>query len=74
MALMAKELTLAGAWAGGTEYGVNFVLLIKIVCLVLCVTSFPFVIFLADLRGFLIHFVSHHSCLCGVEVYHTRTH
>jgi hypothetical protein len=37
--------TLAGAWAGGTEYGVNFVLLIKIVCLVLCVTSFPFVIF-----------------------------
>jgi hypothetical protein len=33
-ALLAK--TLAGAWAGGTEYrtyGVNFVLLIKIVCL-----------------------------------------
>ena len=44
--------TLAGAWAGGTEYGVNFVLLIKIVCLVLCVTSFPFVIFLADLKVF----------------------
>jgi hypothetical protein len=38
--------TLAGAWAGGTEYGVNFVLLTKIVRLVLCVTSFPFVIFL----------------------------
>ena len=36
--------TLAGAWAGGTEYGVNFVLLIKL-CLCLCVTSFPFVIF-----------------------------
>jgi hypothetical protein len=33
-----KPHTLAGAWAGGTEYGVNFVLLIKIVCLVLCVT------------------------------------
>jgi hypothetical protein len=44
--------TLAGAWAGGTEYGVNFVLLIKIVCLVLCVTSFPFVIFSADLKVF----------------------
>jgi hypothetical protein len=44
--------TLAGAWAGGTEYGVNFVLLIKIVCLVSCVTSFPFVIFLADLKVF----------------------
>jgi hypothetical protein len=44
--------TLAGAWAGGTEYGVNFVLLIKIVCLVLCVTSFAFVIFLADLKVF----------------------
>ena len=41
--------TLAGAWAGGTEYGVNFVLLNKIVCLVLCVTLFPFVIFSADL-------------------------
>ncbi len=33
-----------GAWAGGTD-GVNFVLLNKIVCFVLCVTSFPFVIF-----------------------------
>jgi hypothetical protein len=37
--------TLAGAWAGGTQYGVNLVLLIKIVCLLLCVTWFPFVIF-----------------------------
>ena len=37
--------TLAGAWAGGTEYGVIFFLLNKIVCFVLCVTSFPFVIF-----------------------------
>ena len=44
--------TLAGAWAGGTEYGVNLVLLIKILCLVLCVTWFPFVIFLADLKVF----------------------
>ncbi len=32
--------------------GVNLVLLIKIVCLVLCVTSFAFVIFLADLKVF----------------------
>ena len=31
--------TVAGAWAGGTQYGVNLVLLIKILCLVLCVTS-----------------------------------
>ncbi len=46
------QKTLAGAWAGGTEYGVNFVLLIKIVCLVLCVTSFLFVIFLVDLKVF----------------------
>ncbi len=38
--------TLAGAWAEGTEYGVNFVLLNKIVCFVLCVTLFTFVIFL----------------------------
>ncbi len=36
--------TLAGVWAGGTEYGVIF-LLNKIVCFVLCVTLFPFVIF-----------------------------
>ena len=56
-----------GAWAGGTD-GVNFVLLNKIVCFVLCVTSFPFVIF--PLKCF----VSHHSYLCGVEVHHTRTH
>ena len=33
--------TLAGAWAGGTEYGVNFVLINKFVCFVFCVTSFP---------------------------------
>ena len=46
--LTEQTITLAGAWAGGTEYGVNFVLLIKIVCLVLCVTSFLFVIFLVD--------------------------
>ena len=65
--------TLAGAWAGGTEYGVNLVLLIKILCLVLCVTWFLFVIF-GGLKGFLIYFVSHHSYLCGVEVYHTCTH
>ena len=30
--------------------------------------------FFGGLKGFLIHFVSHHSYLCGVEVYHTRTH
>jgi hypothetical protein len=36
--------TLAGAWAGGTEYGVNFVLLNKFVCFVFCVTLFPVVI------------------------------
>jgi hypothetical protein len=36
--------TLAGAWAGGTEYGVNFVFLNTFVCFVLGVTSFPFVI------------------------------
>jgi hypothetical protein len=76
--------TLAGAWAGGTEYGVNFVLLNNFFCFVLCVTSFPFVIFSADLKGFsyiVSHylyvyvkcFVSHRSYLCGVEVYHTRT-
>ncbi len=46
------NLTLAGTWAGETEYGVNLVLFIKIVCLVLCVTLFPFVIFLADLKVF----------------------
>jgi hypothetical protein len=28
------RFTLAGAWAGGTEYGVNFVLLKKNVCFV----------------------------------------
>jgi hypothetical protein len=28
--------TLAGAWAGGTEYGVNFVLLNKIVFVFMC--------------------------------------
>ncbi len=78
-------ITLAGAWAGGTEYRVNFVLLNKIVCLVLCVSLCPFVIFLADFKVFsyiVSHylyvyvkcFVSHHSYLCGVEVYHTRTH
>jgi hypothetical protein len=37
--------TLAGAWAGGTEYGVNFVLLNKFVCFVLCVTLLPFFFF-----------------------------
>ena len=36
--------TLAGAWAGGTEYGVIFFLLNKFVCFVVCVTFFPFVI------------------------------
>ncbi len=51
---MRRE-TLAGAWAGGTEYGVNFVLLIKTLCLVLCVTWFPFVIF-GGLKGFHIFF------------------
>ncbi len=77
--------TLADAWAGGTEYGVIFVLLNKIVCFVLCVILFPFVIFSADLKVFsyiVSHylyvyvkcFVSHHSYLCGVEVYHRRTH
>jgi hypothetical protein len=46
---------------------------------------FPFVIFSVDLKFFsyivshylYVHvkcFVSHHSYLCGVEVYHTRTH
>jgi hypothetical protein len=58
---------------------VNFVLLNKIVCFVLCVTLFPFVIFSADLKVFsyiVSHYlyvyvkccVSHHSYLCGVEV------
>jgi hypothetical protein len=37
--------TLAGAWAGGTDYRVNFVLLNKFVCFVFCVTLLPFVIF-----------------------------
>ncbi len=46
--------TLAGAWARGTENGVNFVLLNKIVCFVSCVTSFPFVIFPLT-ESFLIH-------------------
>ncbi len=32
----------------------------------------PIVHFFGGLKGFLIHFVSHHSYLCGVEVYHTR--
>jgi hypothetical protein len=50
---VGKKHSLAcGLWAGGTEYGVNFVLLNKIVCFVLCVTLFPFVIFSADLKVF----------------------
>ena len=47
------------AWARGTEYRVNFVLLNKIVCFVLCVTLFPFVIFSADLKVFS-YIVSHY--------------
>ncbi len=34
-----NTLTLAGAWAGGTEYGVNLVLLNKIVCFVFTYVS-----------------------------------
>ncbi len=34
----------------------------------------PICHFFGGLKGFLIHFVSHHSYLCGVEVYHTHTH
>ena len=30
--------------------------------------------FFGGLRGFLVNLVSHHSYLCGVEVYPTRTH
>jgi hypothetical protein len=30
----------------------------------------PIYHFCGGLKGFLIHFVSHHSYLCGVEVYH----
>ena len=30
--------------------------------------------FFGGLRGFLVYLVSHHSYLCGVEVYPTRTH
>jgi hypothetical protein len=72
--------TLAGVWAGGTEYGVNFVLLNTIVCFVLCVTSFPFVIFSVDLKVFsytvshylylyVTCFVSHRSYLCGIDMW-----
>ena len=42
--LATIERSPGGAWAGGTEFGVYFVLLNKIVCYVLCVTLFPFVI------------------------------
>ena len=30
--------------------------------------------FFGGLKGFLVYLVSHHSYLCGVEVYPTRTH
>ncbi len=43
--VLRNKHLLARGWAGGTEYGVNFVLLNKFACFVLCVTSFPFVIF-----------------------------
>jgi hypothetical protein len=42
--------TLAGAWAGGTEYGVNFVLLNKIVCFVFMCHIVPICHFSVDLE------------------------
>ena len=61
-----SNITLAGAWAGGTEYGVNVVFLNKIVCFVLRVTSFLFVIFLVDLE--FSHTLCHFICICVVSV------
>ena len=43
-------VTLAGAWAGGTEYGVNFVLLNKIVCFVFMCHIVPICHFSVDLE------------------------
>ncbi len=42
--------TLAGGWAGGTEYGVNFVLLNKIVCFVFMCHIVPICHFSVDLE------------------------
>ncbi len=42
--------TLAGAWAGGTEYGLNFVLLNKIVCFVFMCHIVPICHFSVDLE------------------------
>jgi hypothetical protein len=47
-------------WTGGTEYGVSVVFLNKIVCFVLCVTLFLFVVFSVDLE------FSHTLCLCHI--------
>ena len=47
---------------GNRVPGVIFVLLIKNVCLVLCVTTFPFVIFSADLKATFCVF--YHSLIC----------